>query len=328
MSSARFALLAFFLTLPLAACSLNAEAIARDFGIAHAAGDAAPVVIPRDTPTPFPFPTEIPSPTRPVIPPTRAVIPEALFTPTPVPPPCVETQGTVISASIPSETLNYPIDAQIYLPPCYGHDLTQHYPVLYLIHGLNFTNTQWVRLGMPYYADFLIAGHDIAPLIIVMPSDRRDDRLDPALVTDLVPYIDENYRTLADRRFRAIGGLSRGAGWAIHFGLHYPELFGRVGAHSPAIFIGDEENILEWLRASPPEIFPVFYFDIGEDDGQPQSAFWFDQVLTWFKIEHTYIRQPGNHSEEYWAEHVPEYLLFYAADWREANPPTPTPEAP
>ncbi len=317
-------LLAFLLS----ACALNTDVIARDLGVAQAAEGNAPLVIPNATPTPFSFPTEIPSPTvvDPRASPTRPFQPiaEALFTPVPTARPCTEKRGTVITASLASNVLNYPLDAQIYLPPCYGHTVTQRYPVLYLIHGLGFTNTQWARLGMPAQADALIAAQEIAPLIIVMPSDRRDDRLDPALTEDLIPYIDKTYRTLTDRRFRAIGGLSRGGGWSIHFGLHYPELFGRVGGHSPAIFIGDEQNLLDWVRKLTPETAPLFYFDVGDDDANPQSAYWLDQVFTWAGMDHFYVTQPGNHSEKYWATHAPDYLRFYAADWRaDLTPPAP-----
>ncbi|MBF8283956.1 MAG: hypothetical protein HW378_2871 [Anaerolineales bacterium] len=202
----------------------------------------------------------------------------------------------------------------------------------YLIHGLNFTDDQWERLGAPAAADALAASGEIAPLIIVMPRDRRDARLDHAFVNDLVPYIDANYRTLADRKFRAIGGLSRGAGWAIHIGLEFPSIFSRIGAHSPAVFNGDENDIRLWTHHLPPDQVPAIYIDIGEGDSLVRSAVWLDQVFTWFKVEHTFIMQPGAHSEKYWSAHVSDYLRFYAADWRfptaTTAPEADSPDAP
>ncbi len=247
-----------------------------------------------------------------------------VLTATPIVLPCTETQGAVQPIHVPSPTLRYPIDALIYLPPCY-YTSTGYFPVLYLIHGLNFKEDQWARIGAPAAADALIAAGEIAPLIIVMPRDRLDDRLDPAFVTDLVPYIDQNYHTRPYREFRAIGGLSRGGGWAIHLGLHYPEVFGRIGAHSPAVFYGDDSNVLQWARHLPEEHRPVVYEDIGDNDPLGRSAAWLDQVLTWFDIQHTFIVQPGAHIEKYWSAHVAEYLRFYAADWRLAIP-TPVPD--
>jgi enterochelin esterase-like enzyme len=175
-----------------------------------------------------------------------------------------------------------------------------------------------------------MASGDIAPMIIVMPRDRKDIRLDPAFVVDLVPYIDAHYRTRAERAYRAIGGMSRGAGWAIHLGLRYPEVFGLVGAHSPAVFFGDETNILGYARADAKSgIAPTLYIDVGDNDSQgEQSAYWLNQISTWFGFGHTYIVQPGSHSEKYWTAHLPDYLRFYAHDWlHEPYTPTPRPTA-
>lgn len=309
------------LAVSLTACALSPTPVSNPPGIVHAALEATPTLPPASTPALYPtFPstwTWTPEPTVPSLTPTLTL--------TPTPTPCAETHGNVYLLSVSSETLNYPIDALIYLPPCYDTS-GRAYPVLYLIHGLNFTEDQWERLGVAAAADELITSGEIAPLIIVMPRDRLDDRLDEAFVTDLIPAIDRNYRTLTDREHRAIGGLSRGGAWAIHIGLHYTDRFGRIGAHSPAIFFGDEKNILQWIRRLPEAQIPAVYIDIGENDSLVHSAYWFDQVLTYSKIEHTYILQPGSHSEKYWSAHVAEYLSFYAGDWRYA--PTPTPVIP
>ncbi len=286
---------------------------------------AQAVVVPTATPTRTALSTWTLPPTR-IITATPAPSLIPAMTPTPTPAPCAETQGRVISATIPSETLNYAINARIYLPPCYGAVANIRYPVLYLIHGLSFKVDQWERLGIATAADDLITAGEIAPLIMVLPRERKDDRWDAAFIADLVPYIDSTYITLADRPHRAIGGLSRGGGWAVHIGLQYPEMFGRVGAHSPAIFFGDEHDIVQWTWRTPDEVKPIVYIDIGENDANPQSAAWLAQVLTYADMDHTYLVQAGGHSEKYWASHVADYLRFYAADWRGTLIPTPTPD--
>jgi enterochelin esterase-like enzyme len=264
------------------------------------------------TPTPSPAASATHTPT-----PSATVRPSATS--------CAERRGRVNTLAVPSATLRYDIDARVYLPPCYTAN-QKRYPVLYLIHGLSYTEDQWERLGVATTADALIADGEIAPLIIVMPRDRKDTRFDPAFVDDLIPYVDEHYRTLDSRPYRAIGGLSRGAGWAIHLGLHYPDVFSRVGAHSPAVFFGDENNVLAYARAiDRTGQVPALYVDVGEGDANRQSAFWLDQVFTWFDFGHTYRLQPGAHTESYWSAHVDDYLRFYAADW--LTPPVPTPTA-
>jgi enterochelin esterase-like enzyme len=278
-------------------------------------GDAAASAAPRAsaaTPASSPSPTPTINATA-----TSPPSPTPLPTIEPSPTACAETRGRMISDRIPSSTLRQPIDARIYLPPCYRAS-DERYPVLYLFHGLNFTEDQWERLGVPATADQLIAAGEIAPLIVVMPRDQGDTWLDPAFVTEVLPFIDGRYRTLAEREFRAIGGLSRGAGWSVHLGLHYPEHFSRVGAHSPALFYDDENSLIEWMnRISRSGVWPAVYVDIGQGDARQQSAFWLDQHLEWFKFGHTYILRPGDHSEKYWSTHLPEYLRFYAGEWLE-----------
>ena len=69
------------------------------------------------------------------------------------------------------------------------------------------------------------------------------------LVSLVVPYVDAKYRTLPDAGHRAVGGLSRGGGWAIHMALTQYRTFGIVGLHSPVIF-DDDAAMLDKLFAS------------------------------------------------------------------------------
>lgn len=210
-----------------------------------------------------------------------------------------------------------PIRTRIYLPPCYASRLELRYPVLYLLHGRGFTEDQWERLGAVAGADELIAADEIAPLLIVMPRD-PGERFDPAFMEAILPYVDATYRTVDEREARAIGGLSRGGGWAVHFGLKYPNRFARLGLHSPAVFYDDEYSILEWGRQLREQPKPTVYLDVGDSDANQRSPAWLDQVFTWFDFDHTYLVRPGSHTERYWAKYVREYLRFYAADWRDA----------
>jgi enterochelin esterase-like enzyme len=325
----------------LAACTPQSLPFATTPNVVHAA--IAETVTATQLPTAWPAPSQTPAPAvaRPSETPTPTATvllsgPTQVDPPTQTPPfpltatrvatptatPCADSSGIVATVSITPTTLHYPLDARIYLPPCYGVS-DQRYPVLYLLHGLNNTENQWIQLGVVTTTDTLIQAGAIAPLIIVMPRDRLDSRFDPAVVDDLLPYVDRNYRTLADRQYRAIGGLSRGGGWAVHIGLHYPNLFSRIGAHSPAIFYGDDINIRDWAWHWPPGQSLEVYIDIGDNDSILNSAHWLDQILTWYKIKHTLIVQPGAHVAAYWSAHLSDYMLFYAAGWRHLPAPTP-----
>ncbi len=219
-------------------------------------------------------------------------------------------------SNIITDTVRY----RIYLPGCYEALPQERFPVLYLLHGQGFSDDQWERLGVPTKMDTLLQLGLIPPFLVVMPYDPSekesyDDNFSTAFTKAVVPWIDSHYRTLADRQHRAVGGLSRGSGWAAHFGLLNWQMFGAVGLHSIAIFWSDVPHVKTWLDAIPPDQMPSFYIDIGdrEDPKLLESATWFETILTDQGIAHEYHLYYGYHDEKYWQAHVEYYLLWYAA---------------
>lgn len=237
-------------------------------------------------------------------------------------PTCLEQKGRYEYGSLESELLPLPFEFAVYLPPCYDFDRESSYPVLYLIHGQSYTHDQWDRLGVDEVADNLIARGELEPFMIILPRDRSwtqptQDMFGDVLVTELLPHIDSVYRTLQERSYRAIGGLSRGAAWAVHLGISHWELFGAIGAHSLPVFWSDAPKIPEWLDAIPIESLPRIYLDIGEKDRPEilESALWFEDLLISKNIPHEWHLNPGYHEEDYWSAHVEQYLRWYAQDW-------------
>jgi enterochelin esterase-like enzyme len=236
---------------------------------------------------------------------------------------CLATGGEVEALEIESELLDHPLALRIYTPPCYDVHTDARYPVLYLIHGQTYNEDQWDRLGADEAADALIADGDLATFIIVMPADESHytqpsaNNFDEAVVEELIPLVDETYRTQADREHRAVGGLSRGASWAIHLALTHPELFGTVAGHSPPVFQEDAPRMRTILDEMPAELRPRIWLDIGQRDQQAilESAIWFEGLLDERDIPHQWSLFEGDHSEEYWSSHVELYLRWYAQDW-------------
>ena len=237
-------------------------------------------------------------------------------------PTCWEYGGRSEDHTLRTNLLPLPLEYKIYFPPCYDESPNSSYPVLYLIHGQNYNHNQWERLGAFETADGLMRSGETPPFIIVLPRDRNwaqptEDLFGRVLTEELVPHIDRNYRTIDDRLFRAVGGLSRGAGWAVHLGLSSWELFGKIGAHSLPVFWTDTQHIRSWLDDIPIKSLPDIYIDIGEND-RPQilaSAQWFEEILTEKNIPHEWYLNTGYHEEAYWQSHIEEYLRWYAADW-------------
>jgi enterochelin esterase-like enzyme len=265
---------------------------------------------------PLPTATQTPIPPIPTSTPTFIPSPAPTFTITPLA--CLANPGHLEQGSL--NLTKPPQEFRIYLPPCYDEITDQRYPVLYLLHGQTYTDDQWIRLGAVNVIDHLILSGKSIPFMIVFPDDHYWN-LPPGpgfgqrLVEDLIPYIDSNYRTLPDRNHRAIGGMSRGAGWALRLGLTRWDLFGTVGLHSLAVLQTDASQIKEWLAEIPPTSRPRVFMDIGDNDQELEMAQVVESEFNDDGLTHEWHLYSGAHTEEYWSAHVEEYIQWYADGW-------------
>ncbi len=275
---------------------------------------------PQSTPTPAPAASP-PPPTATALPPT------ADPGPTPTAPDCAETQGRVERGQIETDLLYKPFEFSVYLPPCYSTRPDRPYPVLYLLHGQTYTDAQWIDLGAVEIADRLIASGEAPPFLIVFPyetystKDPIDTQFGRALAEALLPWIDAHYPTCAQRDCRAIGGLSRGAAWALRVGFEYWPAFGHIGAHSPAIFYYDSNRLYLWLKPMQPDEYPQVYLDAGHVDPERRSVEAFVQKLKDAGVPYVWHLNKGAHDETYWRAHVEDYLRWYASAWGDAPAP-------
>ncbi len=262
-------------------------------------------------------------PTPILVPPTatRTPAPPTAIPPTPTATPltCLSQPGELRNGEVPTSGASTAFI--IYLPPCYEQFPEQRYPVLYLLNGQTYTADQWVRLGAPAAADQLIHSVQSAPFIMVFPDDRywnveQGVYFGQYILNDVIPFIDKNFRTRADREHRAIGGLSRGGGWALQLGLTRPDLFGAVGLHSPAIRDDDRVMLGYWVRDFTLETWPRMYFDVGDNDRERGFNTLVEEMFTKYELPHEWHLNTGAHDEAYWSEHVGEYIQWYAAGWQ------------
>lgn len=250
----------------------------------------------------------------------------ATLTPTSHPEGCKLTKGKIEDIEVPTKSLSYPLKVKVYLPPCYSLE-RQSYPYVVMIHGMLYKNDQWDRLGADEAADELISSGEALPFLIFMPYEEQstanpfEDGFGDAITGSLLPFIEDNYPVCTERKCRAIGGLSRGAGWAVHLGLSRPEHFASIGAHSLPPFIGDLAAAPRWLAAIPQDDLPRIYIDIGIADSGMSPAMQFESLLTTYNVPHEWHINNGEHTEEYWSSHVKEYMRWYALGWAETKPP-------
>ncbi|GAA4424259.1 alpha/beta hydrolase-fold protein [Pontibacter saemangeumensis] len=164
--------------------------------------------------------------------------------------------GHVQQVLFPSRSTNTSRRAFVYTPPGYEKNTKTKYPVLYLQHGWGEDETAWSNQGRAnLIMDNMIAEGKVKPFIIVMnygmtnvikpgaPGGLRSFKIEPfqtVLVDELIPYIDANFRTLANPSNRAMAGLSMG-GFETHaITLNKPGVFGYYGLMSGGVYTPEE----------------------------------------------------------------------------------------
>jgi predicted alpha/beta superfamily hydrolase len=189
-----------------------------------------------------------------------------------------------------SKFLSTPRDLIVYLPPEYDDSAKTRYPVLYMQDGQNLFDPDTAFGGNDWQvdltADRLICQGSIPPLIIVGiyntgirriseytptrdPRSRKGgkaDRYAQMLARELKPFIDTQYRTAKSSSCTGIGGSSLGALTALHTGLCYPGVFGRLALISPSVW-WDSHAVLQIVGRLGSRPRPRIWLDIGTQEG-------------------------------------------------------------
>jgi enterochelin esterase family protein len=217
-----------------------------------------------------------------------------------------------------SESLDLVRPLVIYTPPGYDPGADVKYPVLYLIHGMTDTHETWFKVGrMNDILDNLIAQGKAEPMIVVMPYANAAPALrekDRALTVDLpgtdmftreivhqiVPWMDRNYRTIANADGRAIAGFSLGGRQTLAAGLGHPELFSHVCAMAPAIFPGPDGMAASFERDYAPagqlRKLKLLWIGCGVEDSLYAGSQALEGVLKSKRIKYQTLYTPGGHT--------------------------------
>ena len=143
--------------------------------------------------------------------------------------------------------------AFVYTPAEYSANPKKKYPVLYLQHGWGEDETAWSNQGHAnLIMDNLIAEGKCKPFIIVMTYGMTNNArfgtinsfnykdFETVLVDELIPFIDSNFRTIPDKKHRAMAGLSMGGMETKNITLARPEVFDYYGLLSGGIYTHDD----------------------------------------------------------------------------------------
>jgi len=154
--------------------------------------------------------------------------------------------GRLVTLRLRSRAMGDEQSVRVLLPRHYDASGRKRYPVLYLLHGANATNTMWLD------QDHIDRRLGDLPIIAVMPNGSENGQnggysdwfgtpaaggaAAPAWesfhIRELVPFIDAHFPTRASAGGRAIAGISMGGGGAAKYGAEFPGTFGYVGAFS------------------------------------------------------------------------------------------------
>jgi enterochelin esterase family protein len=225
-------------------------------------------------------------------------------------------------------------DYYVYTPPGYDPSAKATYPVLYLLHGYSDDASGWTAVGRAnVILDNLIAQGKAKPMIVVMPlgygtmeiitlgwgawshTDVRDknfSRFREALLTEVMPKVESEYRVGKDRSQRAIAGLSMGGSESLLTGLNNLDKFAFVGAFSAGGLPEPFEKDFPSLDAKANQQLKLLWIACGTEDRliTPNR-----NLREWLKgkgVQHTDIETPGMHTWMVWRRNLSEFapLLF------------------
>jgi len=225
----------------------------------------------------------------------------------------------------------------IYTPPGYETGSAK-YPVFYLLHGAGGDEEAWMSLGRAsQILDNLIAQGKAKPMIVVMtngnvvqkaaPGESERGMYKPSLwgetrmdgefekaFTDVMKFVENNYRTLENKANRAIAGLSMGGFHSLHISKEYPDKFDHVGLFSAAILPMQNvtspiyENMDEKLKAqfaNPPKLY---WIACGTTDFLYQNNLDFCKKLNDNKYPYTYYETGEGHIWKNWRLYLTEFV--------------------
>ena len=215
------------------------------------------------------------------------------------------------SASLGSERI-----FSILLPPGYA-DSDRRYPVVYLFHGGGQDHTAFMARAM-----FPALARKQAAILVMPAADRNysamsadaQARYNAYVASELVDYIDANYRTNASPQSRAIAGISMGGRIATMTALQHPQRFGIVGAFSAALRTDMSEAVA--AAAGSPT---YFYVSCGTRDSLLPASQQFVMRLADQKLAHEYHEIPGGeHAWNVWDEELRAFfdVLVKRPTWR------------
>ena len=258
--------------------------------------------------------------------------------------------GTVTKIWYRSDVLDMSRRVYVYTPPGYESG-KEKYPVFYLLHGAGGDEDAWTNMGRtPQIMDNLIAKGKAKPMIVVMTNgnanqagaqnevppvpmegeqgmaafQRYAGKFEEHLVKDVIPFIENNFRTLTGKENRAIAGLSMGGMHTQTITNDNPGMFDYIGVYSMGIMSfraenQDEEALAriekertEKIQALKKSGYKLYWIACGKDDFVYQSVITLRETLDKNDFKYIYRESTGGHTWANWRIYLSEFapMLF------------------
>lgn len=250
--------------------------------------------------------------------------------------------------SMKSKILNMERKYAVYLPPDYESS-QRSYPVLYLLHGGGDDQTGWIQFGeVQHITDKAIADGKATPMIIIMPDANTGQRgyandaagkwrYEDFFFEEFMPFVEKTYRIKAEKRYRAISGLSMGGDGTFTYAMHHPEVFfsacplsagtgplsqedtkTRLQKDNPALSDSavaafyNRQSVLVLIENMPDNVKKSvrWYIDCGDNDFLYEGNSLVHIAMRKKEIPHQFRTRNGAHNWTYWRSALPDVLEF------------------
>jgi enterochelin esterase family protein len=255
--------------------------------------------------------------------------------------------GAVADVFYHSSALGRTRRMHVYTPPGYESGKGK-YPVFYLLHGAGDCDDSWTSVGRAnFILDNLIASGKAKPMIVVMPAGHTSaggggrgappaggapprDEFGEDFVKDVMPYVEKNYRVIADRAHRAIAGLSMGGSQTLNIAIPHLEKFGFVGVYSSGLLGGggrgrgatpadgapappfgaawEKTNQASLVNANAKKGLKLLWFATGVDDGLIGTTRSTVELLKKHGFAPVLKETPGGHTWLNWRSYLIEFV--------------------
>lgn len=262
-----------------------------------------------------------------------------------------DLSASVDTLGVHSRSMDRDMPAAVVLPACY-YDHNDSYPVIYLLHGAYGDYLDWLvklpdsdvvqSLADKYRTIFVLPEGGTFSFYLDSPWD-ESSQYETHITSELIPFVDEHYRTIERTAGRAITGLSMGGQGALYLAARNPHLFAAAGSMSGAVHLDisswdlpedDIERLTQGffatmgiddidddflinnsataLVAQMKENAMPLIIDCGVDDFLISANRELNRRLNEYGVPHDYIERPGRHDWPYWQNALLYHVLFFA----------------